>query len=183
MQWYEPLHDRFTRFCRSRTYGDMPYQDLMQETILICFKKMDTIDKESFLGFMLARRSGYWLIITEKRSIPNCLSRSKSLPPTTIRMRPIMLASWSGCMSRCGNCQLSSGRPSFFLRSADSAPLKWQRFNGSAKRRSGNAFQEEGPPYSLYSKSEVPRNLIILVYDATTVNRFIRAGTQRADYC
>jgi RNA polymerase sigma-70 factor (ECF subfamily) len=52
MQWYEPLHDRFTRFCRSRTYGDMPYQDLMQETILICFKKMDTIDKESFLGFM-----------------------------------------------------------------------------------------------------------------------------------
>ena len=52
MQWYEPLHDRFTRFCKSRTYGDMPYQDLMQETILICFKKMDTIDKESFLAFL-----------------------------------------------------------------------------------------------------------------------------------
>ena len=54
MERYQPLHERFARFCKSRAYGDMPYRDLMQETIVVCFQKMDTIKEESFLSYLFS---------------------------------------------------------------------------------------------------------------------------------
>lgn len=51
---YEPIHDRFERFCRARVYGRMEYQDLMNDTLLIAFQKMDVIEnKSSFLSFLI----------------------------------------------------------------------------------------------------------------------------------
>lgn len=52
MEWYQPLHERFARFCKSRAYGDMPYRDLMQETIVVCFQKIDSIKEASFLSYL-----------------------------------------------------------------------------------------------------------------------------------
>ena len=54
LEWYEPLHERFARFCKSRAYGDMPYKDLMQETIVVCFQKFDQIKKVSFLAYLFS---------------------------------------------------------------------------------------------------------------------------------
>jgi len=50
---YEPIHDRFERFCRARVYGDMEYRDLMNETLLIAFDKFDSLrSKDAFLSFL-----------------------------------------------------------------------------------------------------------------------------------
>jgi len=51
---YQPIHDRFERFCRARAYYDMPYEDLMNETILVAYHKIDQLKKEgAFLSFLI----------------------------------------------------------------------------------------------------------------------------------
>lgn len=52
---YEPVHDRFERFCRARVYGDMDYKDLVNETLMKAFEKFDTLrSKEAFLSFLFS---------------------------------------------------------------------------------------------------------------------------------
>jgi RNA polymerase sigma-70 factor (ECF subfamily) len=51
---YKPIHERFERFCRARSYGDMPFEDLINETLLVAYKKMDKLkNEEAFLGFLI----------------------------------------------------------------------------------------------------------------------------------
>ena len=51
---YEPNHDRFERFCRARVYGRMEYQDLINESLLIAYEKLDTLHSEKhFLSFII----------------------------------------------------------------------------------------------------------------------------------
>ncbi|MBL1279114.1 MAG: RNA polymerase sigma factor [Fluviicola sp.] len=53
LQLYEPIHDRFERFCRARVYGKMDYKDLINETLLVAFQKLDTLRSEdAFLSFL-----------------------------------------------------------------------------------------------------------------------------------
>ena len=50
---YEPVHQSFERFCKARAYGQMPFKDLMQETLLIAYSKLDQVkDHEKFLFFL-----------------------------------------------------------------------------------------------------------------------------------
>lgn len=52
---YEPVHDRFERFCRARVYGDMDFKDLMNETLLKAYQKFDELrSKEAFLSFLFS---------------------------------------------------------------------------------------------------------------------------------
>jgi RNA polymerase sigma-70 factor (ECF subfamily) len=52
---YEPIHDRFERFCRARVYGDMDFRDLMNETLLKAYQKFDELrSKEAFLSFLFS---------------------------------------------------------------------------------------------------------------------------------
>ncbi|MBL4669797.1 MAG: RNA polymerase sigma factor [Flavobacteriales bacterium] len=51
---YEPVHDRFERFCRARVFGNMEYQDLMNDTLLVAFEKLATLKSEkAFLSFII----------------------------------------------------------------------------------------------------------------------------------
>ncbi len=51
---YKPVHHRFERFCRARAYYDMPYEDLMNETLLVAYNKMDQFKSEgAFLSFLI----------------------------------------------------------------------------------------------------------------------------------
>ena len=55
LKWYEPVHERFTRYCSSHAYGIMETEDLMQETILITMQKFNSLrDKSKLLPFMMA---------------------------------------------------------------------------------------------------------------------------------
>lgn len=52
---YEPIHDRFERFCRARVYGDMDFRDLINETLLKAYQKFDELrSKEAFLSFLFS---------------------------------------------------------------------------------------------------------------------------------
>ena len=53
LELYEPIHDRFERFCKARVYGNFEFQDLVNETLLVAFEKLDTLrSKDSFLSFL-----------------------------------------------------------------------------------------------------------------------------------
>ena len=54
LKLYEPIHDRFERFCRARVYGKLDYQDLMNDTLLLAFEKIDSLRSEkAFLSFLI----------------------------------------------------------------------------------------------------------------------------------
>ncbi len=51
---YEPVHERFERFCRARVYGDMDYRDLINESLLVAYDKLEALrKKEAFLSFLI----------------------------------------------------------------------------------------------------------------------------------
>lgn len=53
LELYEPIHDRFERFCRAKVYGNMECDDLINETLLVAFERFDTLkSKKAFLGFL-----------------------------------------------------------------------------------------------------------------------------------
>jgi RNA polymerase sigma-70 factor (ECF subfamily) len=55
LELYEPIHDRFERFCRARVYGDMDFKDLMNDTLLKAYQKFDELrSKEAFLSFLFS---------------------------------------------------------------------------------------------------------------------------------
>ncbi len=54
LQLYEPIHERFERFCRARVYGRNDYQDLMNDTLLLAFDKFASLRSEkAFLSFLI----------------------------------------------------------------------------------------------------------------------------------
>lgn len=54
MDLYEPVHDRFEKFCRARAYNAYPYEDLMNETLLIAYQKIKDLENPaSFLSFLI----------------------------------------------------------------------------------------------------------------------------------
>lgn len=54
MRLYEPVHEGFERFCRARTYAFSDHRDLMNETLLVAFKKFEGLEKhDSFLPFLI----------------------------------------------------------------------------------------------------------------------------------
>ena len=55
LRLYEPIHDKFERFCRARVYGEMDHQDLMNETLLRAYEKFETLRSEdAFLSFLFS---------------------------------------------------------------------------------------------------------------------------------
>jgi len=54
LQLYEPVHDQFERFCRARAFADMPYEDLVNETLLVAYRRLPSLKKtSSFLSFLI----------------------------------------------------------------------------------------------------------------------------------
>ena len=53
MQLYEPVHERFERYCKTRAFGEFHYKDIMHDTLIVAFEKFDEIkSKEAFLHFL-----------------------------------------------------------------------------------------------------------------------------------
>lgn len=66
---YQPLHERFTRYCSSNAYGLMETEDLVQETILATLGNFHRInDKNKLL---------YYMISTANNIVKNLLRRKK----------------------------------------------------------------------------------------------------------
>jgi RNA polymerase sigma factor (sigma-70 family) len=53
MQLYEPIHDRFERYCKTRAYGEFQFKDIMQDTLIVAFEKFENLQsKDAFLHFL-----------------------------------------------------------------------------------------------------------------------------------
>lgn len=53
LRLYEPVHERFERFCQVRCYGEMEAGDLINESLLIAYEKLDQLQSnEAFLSFL-----------------------------------------------------------------------------------------------------------------------------------
>lgn len=53
MELYEPVHARFEKFCKARVYGDFDFKDLMHDTLLIAFERLDQLKNDgAFLHFL-----------------------------------------------------------------------------------------------------------------------------------
>jgi RNA polymerase sigma-70 factor (ECF subfamily) len=53
MQVYEPVHERFERFCKTRANAEFPFKDIMHDTLVVAFEKFDELkSKEAFLHFL-----------------------------------------------------------------------------------------------------------------------------------
>jgi RNA polymerase sigma-70 factor (ECF subfamily) len=50
---YEPVHERFERFCRARVYGNLDYRDLMNDTLIVAYTKIDELkSNDAFVYFL-----------------------------------------------------------------------------------------------------------------------------------
>lgn len=53
LQLYDPIHERFERFCRARAYGCMDPDDLLHESLLIAYEQFNRLrSEEAFLSFL-----------------------------------------------------------------------------------------------------------------------------------
>lgn len=53
MELYGPVHGRFERFCKARSYGTCDFKDLMHDSLLIACEKFDELkDEAAFLYFL-----------------------------------------------------------------------------------------------------------------------------------
>lgn len=53
MQVYEPVHERFERYCKTRVYGEFHFKDIMHDTLVVAFEKFDELKSEdAFLHFL-----------------------------------------------------------------------------------------------------------------------------------
>jgi RNA polymerase sigma-70 factor (ECF subfamily) len=43
MQVYEPVHERFERFCKTRANAEFPFKDIMHDTLVVAFEKFDEL--------------------------------------------------------------------------------------------------------------------------------------------
>lgn len=54
LKWYEPIHERFVRYCSSRAFALMETEDLVQESILQTLQAFYRVeDKKKLLSFMI----------------------------------------------------------------------------------------------------------------------------------
>jgi len=50
---YSPVNDRFERFCKARAFGAIDFKDLMHDTLIVAFEKLDQLkNEEAFLHFL-----------------------------------------------------------------------------------------------------------------------------------
>lgn len=55
LEFYDPVHEKFERFCKARVYGEMDYKDLMHDSIIIAFQKFQpNVESKSFLSFLFS---------------------------------------------------------------------------------------------------------------------------------
>lgn len=54
LEWYEPIHSRFIRYCSTVSYGILETEDLAQEAIMATLQSYERIqDKNKLLNYMI----------------------------------------------------------------------------------------------------------------------------------
>jgi len=69
MKAYEPIHENFVRFCKARSYNVMPFEDLVNESVLKAYQNWMKIDKKDALL--------YYLFGTARNIVLNAIRKKK----------------------------------------------------------------------------------------------------------
>ncbi len=53
MRLYSPVNDRFERFCKARAFGEVDFKDLMHDSLIVAYEKLEQLkSEEAFLHFL-----------------------------------------------------------------------------------------------------------------------------------
>lgn len=53
MRLYSPLNEKFERFCKARAFSEVDYKDLMHDSLIVAFEKLDQLkNEETFLYYL-----------------------------------------------------------------------------------------------------------------------------------
>ncbi|MCB0519377.1 MAG: RNA polymerase sigma factor [Lewinellaceae bacterium] len=101
LRWYEPVHDRFVRYCGSRALGLMETEDLVQEAVLHALQAFYRIeDKQRLLGYLIgvvnnlvkqARRRQKFVGAWEEKTLSKLESRTGD-PETALDIQYLLKA-------------------------------------------------------------------------------------------
>jgi RNA polymerase sigma-70 factor (ECF subfamily) len=101
MKLYEPVHEKFERFCKARVYGQLDYKDLMHDTIVIAYNKFDTIkEPKAFLHFLFGVAIRILSNNSKKKSLDykenlhqlECITNEKTDVERTIELEHLKIA-------------------------------------------------------------------------------------------
>ncbi len=101
MKLYEPVHEKFERFCTARVYGQLDYKDLMHDTIVIAYNKFDTIkEPKAFLHFLFGVAIRILSNNSKKKSLDykenlhqlECITNEKTDVERTIELEHLKIA-------------------------------------------------------------------------------------------
>ncbi len=53
MRFYEPIHENFVRYCKARSYSVIPYEDLINESIVRAYENWSSLKDHSSLKYYL----------------------------------------------------------------------------------------------------------------------------------
>lgn len=88
MKLYRPLHERFSRYCEAKAYGQMEAKDLMSESLLRAYEGFDQLlEPKAFLHYLFG---------IAHRVQPNHWRRQKFRGPCRVRVpAKILLLIWT----------------------------------------------------------------------------------------
>lgn len=101
MKLYEPVHEKFERFCKARVYGQLDYKDLMHDTIVIAYNKFETIkEPKAFLHFLFGVAIRILSNNSKKKSLDykenlhqlECITNEKTDVERTIELEHLKIA-------------------------------------------------------------------------------------------
>ncbi len=101
MKLYEPVHEKFERFCKARVYGQLDYKDLMHDTIVIAYNKFETIkEPKAFLHFLFGVAIRILSNNSKKKSLDykenlhqlECITNEKTDIERTIELEHLKIA-------------------------------------------------------------------------------------------
>lgn len=79
LRHYQPLHERFARYCRGRAFGITEAEDLMQEALLTALGRWERLrDKDKLLSYLIGIVNN--LVRNQRRK------RREAEPPTEAQM-------------------------------------------------------------------------------------------------
>ncbi|MEN9443052.1 MAG: hypothetical protein RLZ33_3129 [Bacteroidota bacterium] len=101
MKLYEPVHEKFERFCKARVYGQLDYKDLMHDSIVIAYNKFETIkEPKAFLHFLFGVAIRILSNNSKKKSLDykenlhqlECITNEKTDVERTIELEHLKIA-------------------------------------------------------------------------------------------
>lgn len=127
---YEPVHERFERFCRARVYGNLDYRDLMNDTLIVAYTKIDELKSNDAFVYFLFGIAVRILSNNKRKKHEERIHNDQAILASS-QMIPILKQKWIFIFFiwHCNNFLRNKVNASFFLRFLDLVLKKLLKLN------------------------------------------------------